>query len=75
MAMRIGNEINQALAGLDRQIQIAKNSASLAVITDKKDKPNATDAAAEGEENGEATAVEATEDRDSTLGNNIDVTA
>ncbi|MDH5408048.1 MAG: hypothetical protein OEY00_05510 [Gammaproteobacteria bacterium] len=73
--IRIGNEINTALNALDRQVQMAKNTAGLAVIQDKKDKPNATDAAAEASDEAAAAEVTEVEEGESAVGNNLDVEA
>lgn len=73
MAMRIGAEISKALVGLDRQVQIAKNDAGLAIYNDRKEKAVATDAADESEM--AAGGGEAVGEPDSNLGNNLDVQA
>ena len=72
--IRISNDISTALTALDRQVQLAKNTASLAVVNDKKDKPNATDSAAEAGDDVVADAAEV-EESDSAVGNNLDVEA
>lgn len=72
--IRLGNEINTALNALDRQVQMAKNTAGLAVIQDKKDKPNATDAAAEAGDDAVSEVTEV-EEGESAVGNNLDVEA
>lgn len=69
--MRIGAELNQMMNALDRQVQIAKNTAGLAVFNDKKER--AADEVTDAE--GVSEAAEASGDNDTPLGNNVDVEA
>lgn len=70
--MKIGAEINQALSALDRQVQIAKNTAGLAVYNDKQDRAAADEADASDEV---TQSADAGDDADTPLGNNLDVEA